>query len=146
MSRVDLSGRLYVAVPAPILVREVMPFSITPWNSGNVTEAMVQRAIREDRLSGDNSCWYVDIGDYVPASHHAERIAYLVVHDWPDWPIAGRIEVDWKGEVSLLDGNHRVHALALKKETGDVVVELSGFLDVAEQVFGITIPDNEPSW
>jgi hypothetical protein len=68
---------------------------------------------------------------------HIARIAWLVEHwvnDGTDAPV-----VDVWGSLAVEDGYHRICAAAVRGDR-HVHVEVSGDLDLAEDLFGVTIP------
>jgi hypothetical protein len=128
-------------VSAPVLIDLLRPFEVDVWSVGGVTRDQVTSALAEGRLNPEppERSW---MRGPCSAQAHAERIAYLVHHDWPP---GERLEVDVtaSGAVMLEDGNHRLHALAYLGSTQDVLVAIYGYLDVAEELFGITIDEEE---
>lgn len=136
----QVEGRLLVTVSWARLILALDPLGADPWQVGTIPTEMVEAAIASRRLRRHNPCWEhagPPIADEREA--HAERIAWLVVHGWSAsaWP--PHLEVDQYGGAQLNDGNHRAYAAALKGLTGPVTIEVSGFLDEAEVLLGITI-------
>jgi hypothetical protein len=133
-------GRLLVTVRVPTLVTLLDPLGADPWGVGTVGVDEVQAALRERRLRPDNPCWQ-DTQQAVSSTRtHGERIAWLVHHGWDIDTELMHVDVDEYGGIGLNEGNHRLFALAFLGVAGPITVELSGYLDVAEVLFGVTIP------
>ena len=125
-------------LPVQHLIELIGPFEDDVWGVGGVTEADVEWALNEGRLSEENPCW--NFGGLSTPEAHAERIAWLITHGWdPNEPLW--VDVKASGVVSLDDGNHRLHALAYLGSTENVLVEIYGFIDVAEEVLGIRLEE-----
>jgi hypothetical protein len=132
----DPHADLCVTVASRTLVALLDPLHSDPWDVGGVTADQVTRALGEGRLRADNPCWS---GEPPGADEHAERVAWLVRHGWDrDEPF--HLDVDLYGGVCLNDGNHRLYALAYQGRVEPVVVAISGFIDIAEEVLGVNIP------
>jgi hypothetical protein len=127
-------------MPAAELIARIKPFSIDIWSVGGVSPADVLRAQNEGRLSETNPHWDWQNGVVGTTQDHAERIAWLVTHGWdPDEPLLAVLECD--GRFHLEDGNHRLHALAYLGSADDVLIQITGFRQVIEEVFGVSLHD-----
>lgn len=132
-----------VGIPVRILVDLLDPLNQDPWAVGGVSSEQVYSALAQGRLRTDNPCWESDgwlNGGEADSEEHAERIAWLVEYGWDTSEIF-QLEVDLYGGVCLNDGNHRLYALALFGCREAIVrVEVSGFLDIAVELLGVSIP------
>lgn len=129
---------LLVTVDVRRLVELMDPFNNPPW-CGNFPASMVHDAIIDGRLNPVNPCWPDSGQDDMSEMSHAERIAFLVVHGWDDSnPVS--VEVGENGEIWLTDGNHRLHALAYMKVSGQIRIQIGGFIDIAEELLDVRIP------
>lgn len=136
LAAVNTASDVCVTVSAETLIALLDPLHSDPWNVGGVTSEQVTRALNEGRLRPSNPCW----GDQPPeADHHAERIAWLIHHGWDrNEPL--HLDVDQCGGVCLNDGNHRLYALAYQRRAEPVVVDVSGFIDIAAELLDVYIP------
>lgn len=134
-----LAGRLLVRVGIEKLVYLLDPLNADPWSVGPVAPEQVDAALRERRLRAENPCWE-DVGDVVVDSDaHAERIAWLVEHGWDTVHEPLELVVDEYGGLALQEGNHRLYVLAYLELSGLMTIDLSGFIDIAEDLLGIRI-------
>lgn len=124
-----------VKIPSEVLIDFFDPLNGDPWGVGDITPALVAQALSEGRLRDNNPYWSDTCGT---SNDHVERIAWLVYHGWNLLePL--EIEVSECDIAYLNDGNHRLYALAFAGVDCQVSVSLSGFLDFAEDLFGIAI-------
>jgi hypothetical protein len=133
-------GRLLLSVAVPTLVSVFDPLHADPWRVGPIAPDQVGAALRDGRLRSENPGWQRVPDAAAESDMHAERIAWLIRHGWDISAEALEVDVDEHGGALLIDGNHRLYALAFLGVTGPVVIELSGFLDEAEILLGVTIP------
>lgn len=132
------AGQLVVTVSIKVLVGLFDPLHGDPWGVGGVRADQVETELRDGRLREENPCWD-DTSEEVDSTAHAQRIAWLIRYGW-DAADPLHLDVDEYGGVGLYDGNHRLYALAYLGLDGSVRVELSGYLDIAESLLGVTIP------
>ncbi|MDT8913527.1 hypothetical protein [Amycolatopsis sp. PS_44_ISF1] len=134
------SGQLLVTVSIEKLVDLLDPLHADPWSVGLVTRDQVTAALRDGRLRTENPCWQDSPGAMVDSDAHAERIAWLVRYGWDTAAEFLQVEVDEYGGIGLEDGHHRLYVLAFLGLDGPIMIELTGYLDMAEILLDVTIP------
>ncbi len=131
---VHTDGRLVVAVSTDLLVDLAEPFAAPPWDGmppftpDSVRQFVARNLFRDTPAT--ETCG---------AHEHLARIAYLAVNwvnDGSDPPV---VEVLADETLTVQDGYHRLCAAAVRSDE-HVWVEVGGWLDTAEALFGIIIP------
>lgn len=137
------TDQLILAVPAALLLDILDPFDCPPWpvtdtDTGFMapfTADDVREAIVTNRLHSRRALF----PDLVDAATHISRVAYLVqtwINDGTDPPIVEVMDPEW---LIVDDGYHRICAAAVRGDE-HVHVEVGGWLEAAEQMFGVRIP------
>lgn len=127
------------AVRVPLVgLADFSPFKSTVWEIRTpITREEVTKALKAGRLlpPGERH------GFTMTRSEHIRRVAWLIKNGWSD-----AIELDvgipslgYFNSWFVLDGNHR-HAAAIFRGDPDILADIGGSLDYAEELFGIVIP------
>lgn len=128
-----------VAVRTPLVMSLAgYPLDRPPWEG--VTEPIrlghVRQAIRDDQL------WpaplYSEVANH-PRSVHIARIAWLAVHWRNDGTDPPQVEAVGPYQLVVNDGYHRICAAIVRTDL-TVVLDVGGWLDAAEEMFGVAIP------
>ncbi len=126
--------QLLVAVSTDLLVDLAEPFACPPWDGmppfapDSVRQFVARNLFRDTPAT--ETCG---------VHEHLARIAYLAVNwvnDGTDPPV---VEVLADETLAVQDGYHRIAAAAVRGDQ-HVWVEVGGWLDAAETLFGVTIP------
>lgn len=133
-------GQVLATVEIRRLVELLDPLEADPWGVGRIAVRQVDAALRQGRLRAENPYWCDGPEGAGTAKAHAERIAWLIRYGWDVEGDPLRVEVDVHGRIGLNDGNHRLFALAVLRIAGPVTVDVSGYLDPAEDLLEVSIP------
>lgn len=137
------TNQLILAVPTALLLGILEPFDCPPWpvtdtDTGFMppfTADDVRAVVATDRLYSRR----ILFTDFVDAATHISRVACLVqtwTNDGSDPPIVEVMDPEW---LIVDDGYHRICAAAVRGDE-HVHVEVGGWLEAAEQMFGVRIP------
>lgn len=117
----------------------ISPFEQVPWDCAQFSEEDVLSVPPEEYC---DTPYMLDVQDWVAGQtgYHTSRIAYLKAHGWEGETQDYRplLSVESDGKCRLLDGNHRF-AAAILREDQCFLVEIDGFLDVADEVLNVKI-------
>jgi hypothetical protein len=124
-----------VQVQLRVLHRLLSPFELPPWqNARPFTTADVLAARAAGRLHAER----IPAESLMDMDVHIARIAYLADHWRDDGSDPPLIEVLEDETVVVNDGYHRICA-AIVREDETIIIDVSGYIDEAEAVFGVTI-------
>jgi hypothetical protein len=129
-----------VAIPVEKVMQHWNPFESDVWGCGQVTRDMVTKNLTIGYGEPPPLCEY----KLEHRRYHAARIAWFVENGWPDAisidvgdPINGS-DRDWLVD----DGNHRL-AAAIYRGDRLIQAEVSGDLDYAHELFGVSEKEAE---
>ncbi len=133
----ETDGQLLVAVSTDLLVDLAEPFADPPWDG---MPPFTPDTVRKTLAAGQLYRHHIPVSAYdTPPDVHVARIAWLAVNwvnDGSDPPV---VEVLADETMTVQDGYHRIAAAAVRGDQ-HVWVEVGGWLDAAEALFGVTIP------
>ena len=125
---------LIVAVDTSRIVGLLDPFGGPPWHGSRPFDPA---EVREAIAAGDLHPSPILALDRVGMSRHVARIAWLIEHWRNDGTDAPQLEVLQDGELVVNDGWHRLCAAAIRGDE-QLLVDLSGFIDEAPDLLGVT--------
>jgi len=128
---------LPMGLPVPVAALQAAcdPYRSSPWPV-TVSKALVRAQLARRAFQSQP----VPLSPAVTAEEHAARIAYFVVHGWPD-PIGIDVGVPELGCTvawPIQDGNHRF-AAAIYRGDESILAEVDGSVGYAEELLGVQI-------